>query len=85
ALANYPKVLLADEPTGNLDADRSVEIMELLHEANAKGTTVVVATHDLGLVDRFRRRVIQLERGKIVQDEEAPPAEEPSDADEASA
>ncbi len=78
ALANYPKVLLADEPTGNLDTERSVEIMNLLHEANAKGTTVIVATHDMDLVERFRRRVIHLERGRIVEDAEAPPETEES-------
>jgi cell division transport system ATP-binding protein len=83
ALANHPKVLLADEPTGNLDADRSVEIMDLLHEANAKGTTVLVATHDMDLVERFRRRVIKLERGKIVEDKEAPPPEETAEGEEA--
>ncbi len=76
ALANYPKVLLADEPTGNLDEERSIEIMELLNDANAKGTTVVVATHDVGLVELFRRRVIQLDKGRIVADAEAPVEDE---------
>ncbi|RMG19867.1 MAG: cell division ATP-binding protein FtsE [Deltaproteobacteria bacterium] len=72
ALANHPSILLADEPTGNLDQERSIEIMELLSDANAKGTTVVVATHDLDLVERFRRRVIRLDRGRVVEDLEAP-------------
>ncbi len=72
ALANHPKVLLADEPTGNLDSERSVEIMELLHEANARGTTVMVATHDTELVERFRRRVIHLDRGRVIEDDESP-------------
>ncbi len=76
ALANHPSILLADEPTGNLDAERAVEIMDLLHEANTKGTTVVVATHDMDLVERFRRRLIRLEAGQIVEDDEAPPDEE---------
>ena len=76
ALADHPSILLADEPTGNLDAERAVEIMDLLHEANTKGTTVVVATHDMDLVERFRRRLIRLEAGQIVEDDEAPPDEE---------
>ena len=79
ALANHPSILLADEPTGNLDAERAVEIMDLLHEANTKGTTVVVATHDMDLVERFRRRLIRLEAGQIVEDDEAPPDEEAED------
>ena len=76
ALANHPDILLADEPTGNLDAERALEIMDLLGEANARGTTVVVATHDMDLVERFRKRVIRLEAGVVVEDEEAPPDEE---------
>lgn len=83
ALANNPSVLLADEPTGNLDSERAVEIMELLNAANAKGTTVVVATHDLDLVERFRRRLIRLDAGRIVEDLEAPPQDESEEAVEA--
>lgn len=83
ALANHPSVLLADEPTGNLDAERAIEIMELLTEANAKGTTVVVATHDMELVERFRRRLIKLVGGEVVEDFEAPePPEEGGEADD---
>ncbi len=67
AIVNNPKILLCDEPTGNLDTS---EIMELLHRINLKGTTVLIATHNALVVDRMRRRVIRLEDGKIVADEE---------------
>jgi cell division transport system ATP-binding protein len=70
ALVNNPKILLCDEPTGNLDPSNTTEIMELLLRINLKGTTVVVATHNQAVVDRMRRRVIRLEDGKIVADEE---------------
>ena len=70
ALVNNPKILLCDEPTGNLDPANTTEIMELLLRINLKGTTVVVATHNQAVVDRMRRRVIRLEDGKIVADEE---------------
>src|SRR5690606_35305257 len=70
ALAADPVVLLADEPTGNLDADRSREIMELLQTANARGTTVLVATHDRELLRQYARRVLVLERGRLVHDGE---------------
>src|SRR5690606_1670722 len=66
ALVNDPQILLADEPTGNLDAERADEIMELLIEANARGTTVVVATHDPDLLENSGRRVIALEAGRLV-------------------
>jgi len=69
ALVNDPPILLADEPTGNLDPDTSIEIAQLLARANLRGTTVVVATHDRHIVDSSRRRVIELERGRIVRDE----------------
>jgi len=72
ALANNPSILLADEPTGNLDPERSRETMELLQEANTKGTTVIVATHDLAQVRASGKRVIRLEGGQVVQDDEAP-------------
>ncbi len=68
ALAGDPALLLADEPTGNLDADRTVEVMDLLNAANARGTTVVVATHDRSLLERYKKRVIVLERGRVVSD-----------------
>jgi cell division transport system ATP-binding protein len=70
ALVNNPKILLCDEPTGNLDPSNSSEIMELLLRINLKGTTVVVATHNQAVVDRMRRRVVRLEDGRIVTDEE---------------
>lgn len=76
ALANHPSILLADEPTGNLDSERAQETMDLLNEANTKGTTVVVATHDLALVRASGKRVIRLEGGRVVQDDEAPPPED---------
>ncbi len=70
ALVNNPKILLCDEPTGNLDPSNTTEIMELLLRINLKGTTVIVATHNQAVVDRMRRRVIRMEDGKIVTDEE---------------
>jgi len=70
ALVNNPKILLCDEPTGNLDPSTTSEIMELLLRINLKGTTIVVATHNQAVVDRMRRRVVRLEDGRIVSDEE---------------
>ena len=70
ALVNNPKILLCDEPTGNLDPSNTTEIMELLLRINLKGTTVVVATHNQAVVDRMRRRVIRLEDGRVTTDEE---------------
>jgi cell division transport system ATP-binding protein len=61
---------LCDEPTGNLDPSNTTEIMELLQRINLKGTTVLVATHNVAVVDRMRRRVIRLENGRIITDEE---------------
>ncbi|MCC2034139.1 cell division ATP-binding protein FtsE [Microbacterium allomyrinae] len=69
ALANRPQVLLADEPTGNLDPATSVDIMQLLARINAGGTTVVMATHEAGFVDQMQRRVIELAHGEMVRDE----------------
>ncbi|WP_375383952.1 cell division ATP-binding protein FtsE [uncultured Microbacterium sp.] len=69
ALVNRPQVLLADEPTGNLDPGTSVDIMQLLARINAGGTTVVMATHEAGFVDQMQRRVIELSRGEMVRDE----------------
>ncbi len=68
ALVGDPALLLADEPTGNLDPNRTVEVMELLHAANARGTTVVVATHDRSLLERYKKRVVALERGSVIAD-----------------
>jgi cell division transport system ATP-binding protein len=68
ALAADPALLLADEPTGNLDADRTLDVMELLAAANARGTTVIIATHDRSLLQRYTRRVAALERGRLVSD-----------------
>jgi cell division transport system ATP-binding protein len=69
AFVNHPPLLLADEPTGNLDPDMSIDIMRLLYRINRTGTTVLVATHDQAMVDKMRRRVIELSRGRIVRDE----------------
>ncbi len=69
AFVNHPPLLLADEPTGNLDPETSVGIMQLLYRINRTGTTVIVATHDATMVDRMRRRVIELQGGQIVRDE----------------
>ena len=69
AFVNRPLIMLADEPTGNLDPATSVGIMKLLDRINRIGTTVVMATHDRGIVDTMRRRVIELDRGKIVRDQ----------------
>ncbi len=70
ALVNNPDVLVADEPTGNLDPDTSWEIMKLLSDVNKRGTTVVVASHARDLVDAMRKRVLQLDKGSLVRDEE---------------
>jgi cell division transport system ATP-binding protein len=69
AFVNLPLILLADEPTGNLDPATSVGIMKLLDRINRTGTTVVMATHDRGIVDTMRRRVIELDRSRIVRDQ----------------
>jgi cell division transport system ATP-binding protein len=69
AFVNRPLILLADEPTGNLDPATSVGIMRLLDRINRTGTTVVMATHDRTIVDQMRRRVIELDRGAIVRDQ----------------
>jgi cell division transport system ATP-binding protein len=71
AFVNHPPLLLADEPTGNLDPDTSIDIMRLLYRINRTGTTVLVATHDQTMVDRMRRRVLELSEGRIVRDEAA--------------
>jgi cell division transport system ATP-binding protein len=69
AFVNHPPLLLADEPTGNLDPDTSIDIMRLLYRINRTGTTVLVASHDKAMVDRMRRRVLELAGGRIVRDE----------------
>ena len=69
AFVNHPPLLICDEPTGNLDPDTSVGIMQLLYRINRTGTTVLMATHDRELVDKMRKRVIALESGGVVRDE----------------
>jgi cell division transport system ATP-binding protein len=69
AFVNHPPLLICDEPTGNLDPDTSVGIMQLLYRINRTGTTVVMATHDREMVDKMRRRVIALEDGVVIRDE----------------
>jgi cell division transport system ATP-binding protein len=69
AFVNRPLILLADEPTGNLDPATSVDIMKLLDRINRIGTTVIMATHDNAIVDAMRRRVVELENGKVVRDQ----------------
>ena len=68
ALINNPTMIIADEPTGNLDPQRSFEIMLLLEQINALGTTVMVVTHEKGLVDRFTKRVVAIDEGRVVSD-----------------
>lgn len=70
ALANNPAILIADEPTGNLDTKRSEEVMEILEKINRKGTTVVMATHAEKIVNSMQKRVITLDMGALVRDEE---------------
>ena len=70
AIINNPMVLIADEPTGNLDPDTAAEIMDLLNQINMRGTTIVMVTHAKDIVDRMRKRVIAIEKGKIVRDSE---------------
>ena len=68
ALVNNPSTIVADEPTGNLDPNRSLEIMTLLERINALGTTVIVVTHERGLVNQFNKRIILLNEGKVIGD-----------------
>ena len=70
AFVNHPSLLVADEPTGNLDPDTSVGIMQLLYRINRTGTTVLMATHDREMVDKMRKRVIALGGGKVIRDED---------------
>ena len=69
AFVNKPAILIADEPTGNLDPATSEGIMKLLERINRTGTTVVMATHDAAIVDQMRKRVIELEQGHLVRDQ----------------
>jgi len=69
AFVNRPMILIADEPTGNLDPHTSVDIMKLLDRINRTGTTVLMATHDVSIVDQMRKRVIELDDGRVVRDE----------------
>ena len=71
AIVNKPAILLADEPTGNLDPATSNDIMALIERINLAGTTVVMATHDRGIVDRLQKRVVELRNGEIVRDQRA--------------
>ncbi len=72
ALVNDPAILLADEPTGNLDPKLTIEIMDLLRDFSARGTTVLVATHDRSLLERYQKRTIAIEGGKVVVDQMGP-------------
>ena len=69
AIVNKPAILLADEPTGNLDPNTSADIVNLLEKISQSGTTIVMATHDVGIVNRLKRRVIELKHGVIVRDD----------------
>lgn len=68
AIVNKPKLLICDEPTGNLDPETSMEIMKVLDEINAMGTTIVMATHDRDIVDKMKKRVVLLDHGRLVKD-----------------
>ena len=69
AMVNGPSILVADEPTGNLDPEMSVDIMKLFSEINQRGTTILMATHDLHIVDKMKKRVVELNEGNIIRDE----------------
>lgn len=69
AMVNGPSTLVADEPTGNLDPEMSMEIMKLFSEINQRGTTILMATHDLHIVDRMKKRVVEINEGNIIRDE----------------
>ena len=71
AIVNGPPLLIADEPTGNLDPKTSLEIMQILEQINEKGITVIVSTHDRDIVNYFRKRVITMEQGQIIRDVQA--------------
>jgi cell division transport system ATP-binding protein len=69
AFVNHPRLLIADEPTGNLDPETSIGIMQLLYRINRTGTTVIMATHDREMVDKMQMRVVALEAGRLVRDQ----------------
>lgn len=69
ALVNNPSMIIADEPTGNLDPETAWDIMNLLNEINARGTTVVMATHAKDIVNKMKKRVIQIDKGVIIRDD----------------
>lgn len=69
AIVNSPKLIIADEPTGNLDPQTALEIMRLFYRINQKGTTILMVTHNRGIVDKIRNRVVEIEQGKVVWDE----------------
>ena len=71
AFVNHPPLLLADEPTGNLDPETSIGIMQLLYRINRSGTTMIVVTHDRDMVDKMKRRVVQLHEGRVIRDQAA--------------
>jgi cell division transport system ATP-binding protein len=81
AFVNHPPLLLADEPTGNIDPDTAIGIMQLLVRINRTGTTVLVATHDRDMVNRMRRRVLQLDAGRLVRDERRGQYDQPSEVE----
>lgn len=70
ALVNNPQMIIADEPTGNLDPQRSLEIMTLLERINSMGTTMLVVTHERGLVNHFSKRVVAIQNGELMSDEQ---------------
>ena len=76
ALINEPNILLADEPTGNLDNNNAWEIMKLLEEINSRGTTVIVVTHNMEIVDVMKKRVITIKKGLVVSDNKGDEAHE---------
>jgi cell division transport system ATP-binding protein len=78
ALINEPEILIADEPTGNLDPDLSWEILRLFLEVNLRGTTIILATHDRDMIQRVGRRVLTLDAGRLASDQELPGTDPPS-------
>lgn len=70
ALVNDPKMLIADEPTGNLDPETAWEIMSLLNDINARGATIIIATHAKDIVDAMKKRVIEIDKAIIIRDDE---------------
>jgi len=70
AIVNDPKILICDEPTGNLDPDTSMEIMEIINKINEEGTTIIMATHDKDIVNKYKKRVITIDKGILVGDKE---------------